>query len=349
VAGLVLTFHSASPAVYSENVSIPPPDSIKANTYTTILLPTGDEKQFRDIVETLQLTERQEAVAKDLDVGEAIVQVGNRDPAPVDLDHVDVEKNIFDSLLRGLQADAWSMLPYSPRQTTQAFQQRVGNDHDESESPESEDPGTKTTDPETPAELSDDAITLLTDVVEHRFKSLNERYELFANDYKANQIKNELVDAGIVTEKTLTQGKERHKLLELTDKGRDYIEAKLEREIDHQGRGGIVHRYWQHQIRDVFQMAGWTTKIELFDADVYVLMDDKELAVEVAMEANDREVQHAKQRLDRGLDEVWVVCPNKTVSSELAEKWRRKDFQWNGSGLDGLETLGTQRFSIRSV
>jgi len=139
---------------------------------------------------------------------------------------------------------------------------------------------------------------------------------------EAEQLVNEinLIDAGLVTEEILTQGTERHKMLDLTEQGRDYVNNEFDREIKHRGRGEIVHRYWQHQIRDAFDLAGRTAKVELFDADVYVLMDDKELAVEVAMRANDREVKHAKQRLERDLDEVWVVCPDEAVSNEIEQR-----------------------------
>ncbi|MFC5133734.1 MULTISPECIES: ATP-binding protein [Haloferacaceae] len=297
-------------------------DSIKANTYTKILLPTGDEKQFQGMVQSMNLSERQADIARSFDTGEAVVQVGNRDPVPVDLTHVDVEKTIFDSLLRGLQAEIWSMLPYTPRQTTAAFRQTVGNESDkENEPTETDDPRDSGTD----IDLSDEAVQLLKDVIDNPFTSLTDRYERFANDYKANQVKTELVDAELVRERTLTQGTEHHKLLELTDRGRSYVEDELDQDIEHRGRGGIIHRYWQHQIRDVFELAGWTAKVELFDADVYVYMDEKEIAVEVAMGTNDREIEHAKQRLDRGLDEVWVVCPNESVKNELKQQMEDED------------------------
>jgi hypothetical protein len=214
------------------------------------------------------------------------------------------------------------MLPYTPRQTTVAFRQTVGHEPDKTkDTTETANPD----DSDTGIDLSDEAVQLLEDVVENPFRSLTERYDLFANDYKANQVKTELLETELVRERTLTQGTTHHKLLELTERGRDYVEDELDVEVEHRGRGGIIHRYWQHQIRDVFDLAGWTAKIELFDADVYVHMEDKELAVEVAMGANDRELEHVKQRLERGLDEVWVVCPNKSVRKELRQQMEEED------------------------
>jgi len=55
-------------------------DSIKANTFTKVLLPTGDRKQFEAVTGSMNLSERQMEFASELGVGEAVVQVGNGGP-----------------------------------------------------------------------------------------------------------------------------------------------------------------------------------------------------------------------------------------------------------------------------
>ena len=121
---------------------------------------------------------------------------------------------------------------------------------------------------------------------------MTERYESLANAYQGNKVKNELVETGVVTEHALRGN--RGKLLELTERGRDYVESQLDMDTDHHGRGGIVHRYWQHRIKKSFEAAGWTAKNELFDADVYANTGDKEVVVEVAMGNNKREIDHTE-------------------------------------------------------
>jgi ABC-type multidrug transport system ATPase subunit len=108
------------------------------------------------------------------------------------------------------------------------------------------------------------------------------------------------------------------------ERGKEVLEGKGV-EVDHQGRGGIVHRYWQHRIQEVFRLAGWDPELEHVNADVYVSLDGQDLAVEVAMGDNDREVDHAKERLEHGVDEVWVVCQNKSVIAELKQAMEEKD------------------------
>lgn len=48
-------------------------DSIKINTYTKILLPTVDEKQFQEMVRSMHLDERQANIVRSFDTGEAVV------------------------------------------------------------------------------------------------------------------------------------------------------------------------------------------------------------------------------------------------------------------------------------
>jgi len=173
-------------------------------------------------------------------------------------------------------------------------------------------------DPEKEIELSKEADRLLKDVIENPFKALTKRYNLFSSRYKGNKAKDELVDKGIVFERQVKAG-DRKKLLELTDKGREYAENRLELEVKHRGRGGVVHRYWQHKIREAFNKMGWHAFLEKFDADVYVNMGNSELVVEVAMGDNPREIDHIKKHLDTSFT-TWVAARNQEVLDGLKKR-----------------------------
>lgn len=293
-------------------------DSLKANTYTKVLLATGDARQFREVAESMRLSNRQREMAARLDIGEAIVQVGNRDPCPVQLTHVDVAKTIADADLRTHQTVAWNDLPATPRERTPAFTKQVGLDEADA------DPSPVPDDPPRALDLSEGAERLLVDVVERPFASLTARYEQFASAYKGNKAKNELVDAGLVIEHKVHAGPEKRKLLELSDHGRAYVETQLEVDPKQRGRGGIVHQFWQHRLKELFEAAGWPAKRELFDADVYVNMGETELAVEVAMEDTQRECEHVDKHLS-SFDAVWIVCRNEAVRDGLRKRLAEHD------------------------
>lgn len=292
-------------------------ESIKANTYTKLLLPTGDFRQFREMMQSMNLSDRQAAVAQDLATGEAVLQMGNDAPVALDLDNFEVEKQISDAALRSLQGQLWNQLTHEPPETTWEFRHELGMEQEVSvEVPD---------DSEVGVDLSEDAERLLEDVVEHPFKELSERYEEMSSVGKGHQAKTELVNAGLVVERRVqTKTDDRLKLLEFTDRGRDYVEEQGI-EVDFRGRGGVVHRYWQHKIKEVFDKLGWKAKLEVFDADVYVNMRGVELVIEVAMGENQREVDHVEKHLSKKFDSVWVVCRDENVRDGLKERLKEHD------------------------
>jgi len=296
-------------------------DSIKANTYTKVLLPTGDRKQFQAVAESMNLSERQMEFAQELGTGEALVQVGNRGPVPVDLDNYTVEKQVSDSQLRDRMQEKWNRLSNEPRETTTEFNQIIGGQQTVEEHGFPDDPEGKEVD------LSSEAVRLLEDVVENPFKPLSDRYERFSSSYQGNKAKNTLVDEGVVIERNIRSQEGKRKLLELTDKGRDYVEKSLGLEVKHRGRGGVVHRYWQHRIKQLFEEAGWTAELEMFDADVYVNLHDSELVVEVAMGNNQREIEHLEKHLDTGFDSIWIACRNEEIRDGLQQKIEEKGLE----------------------
>jgi len=174
--------------------------------------------------------------------------------------------------------------------------------------------------------LSDDAETMLQDIVKNPCKPLTDRYELFPNEYHGNKAKEELIEKGVVEERVL-KGAGKQKLFELTQVGREYIETRDNLEVDQEERGGVVHRCWQRRIKNVFEDAGWSASTEASDADVYTILDGTELVVEVAMGNNQREVEHVKKHLDTGFDVIWIACPDEEVKQGLRERLEEHDLE----------------------
>jgi DNA-binding MarR family transcriptional regulator len=289
-------------------------DSIKANTHTKLLLPTADRKQFQAVTDAMNLSERQAEFAQNLATGEAVVQVGSRDPVPVKLQNHELEKSVTDRDLEKQQAEKWNELGSERRKTTKRFDDRIAPGRSE-KVPE-------TTIPDDPAKIqvSKDADHLLKDIIQNPFKPLTDRYEGFSSTYKGNKAKNELVDDGVVIERQVKAQDGKRKLLQLTEKGRDYAEKSLDLDMRHTGRGGIIHRYWQNRIKEIFEQQSWDAFLEKFDADVYVNMGDTELVVEVAMGDNPREIKHVQQHLEKGFDAVWIACRDKEILEGLKQR-----------------------------
>lgn len=58
----------------------------------------------------------------------------------------------------------------------------------------------------------------------------------------------------------------------------------------------------------MFEQAGWTVSCEQLDADVYVIMGSTELAFEIALGDNPREIKHVRKHLEKGFI-VWFPGP----------------------------------------
>ena len=88
-------------------------DSVKANTDTKILLPTGDHKQFKSIADSMDLSQLQRQYSHRLGVGQAIIKHGFNRPVPVNMHYVDLNKNITDAKLKQHQNRKWKALEYT--------------------------------------------------------------------------------------------------------------------------------------------------------------------------------------------------------------------------------------------
>jgi hypothetical protein len=289
-------------------------DSIKANTYTKVLLSTGDRKQFQAVAESMNLSEKQMEFAQGLDVGEAVIQSGNGDPTPVNLNEYRIEKQVSGAELEKRMAEDWKRFSHEPRETPRQFDQIMQGKQEAFEEQEIPDDPTPTVD------VSEKADRLLKDIAENPFKPLSERYERFSSSYMGNKAKNELVNQGVLIERQVRTQEGKRKLLDFTDRGREYVENDLDLEVNQQGRGSGVHRYWQHRIKEAFETAGWAAELEMFDADVYVNLHDSELVIEVAMGNNQREIDHIEKHLDTGFDSIWVVCRNQEILEDLKQR-----------------------------
>jgi hypothetical protein len=74
----------------------------------------------------------------------------------------------------------------------------------------------------------------------------------------------ELVDAGLVVDRSVKTG-EKQTLLELTDRGRNYVETQIDVDMKRRGRGGIVNQYWQHRIKTMIEEPDLPTARSSFD------------------------------------------------------------------------------------
>lgn len=306
-------------------------DSIKANTDIKILLSTGDARQFEEMADSMFLSERQKELAQQVTIGEAVIQSGDRDPVPVNLDRYELEKTVSDAELCRRQLGYWEALSFEEVRFTDEFEDAVDLDSEGREEESGAD--------QRHIEISIVAERLLLDVAERPFSPLTDRYEIFSSTGKGGQVKSELVSKGLVVERKVRVPELKRTLLELTQRGRTYLQEEMGQSLELEGRGGVIHRFWQHTIKDVFEDHGWNAAIEENDADVVATQSNIELAIEVAMGDNPREIEHVEKHLEH-FDRVVVVCRNRSVMDGI-----RKRLEESGLSSDRVTLHAFQTFS----
>jgi DNA-binding PadR family transcriptional regulator len=295
-------------------------DALHSNTGTTALFRLEEGEQFRRMVRSMQLSDRQQVFADQLETGQAIVKHGGGSAVPVQFPESGIKKTVTDTELRTAMESKWEQL------TGDEISVSTSNGETETgeTGPETEADAGKP--PQLPTDVSAEAVHLLKDIGRHPNRSLMDRYaDLFSYDKKGVRAKQELADAGLIEEYAVTVPEGSAKVVALTDSGRTVLERRHV-DVERSGRGGPVHRYFQNRILEGFRKNGWTAEIEKHDADVFAEAPDsgRSVAVEVAMEARDREVQHVQDRITVA-DEVWVGCRNDVVRTELSRELDRAD------------------------
>ncbi|QIB75389.1 ATP-binding protein [Halogeometricum borinquense] len=287
-------------------------DSIRTNTATTMLLPLREAEQFQAVAADMSLSKPQKAWARTLNVGQGIVQRPNGTTHVVNFHDPEVVQSVDDGRLAELMQTHWNRLTHSTATSLEQRESREAPDADTGDGPESPEPKSNE------RTIDQDILTLLKDVAKRPFVSLSERYSRFSSDGKGYKVKTSAVDDGYVTEHVV-KDRGQKKLLELTEQGRTVLRKRGE-SIDRDGRGGIVHQYWQHRLRSIFEAEGLKAELESDDADIAVESAEERFAVEVSMQGAEREVEHVADRLDAGFDRVVFACPLGEVMETLIER-----------------------------
>lgn len=282
-------------------------DTLKANSNTKALLPTTDHKQLKDITESLGLNKYQLEKAQQLDTGEAIIKTGNNGPYRLQVKHVDLEEDITENeVLEDLHQSSFY----------KSFQEQK---QDETENKTSSKDTENVEEPETKIkDLSEDAIQLLKQIMENPYRKITQHYKQISDVPKHGvEAKKQLIQKGFLEEAgSVNTGNGRQKLFKLTQKALNSLNTDIERN----GRGSVKHRFWQHKISEKLENNGWTTGIEKLDADIFAKNQSREIAVEVALSQDQREIEHVEKHLGKGFDKVIIGTDKKKYKTGLDEK-----------------------------
>jgi hypothetical protein len=152
--------------------------------------------------------------------------------------------------------------------------------------------------------------------VSERFKAIG-----FTN-YVGDKALKGLSFKGFITKVKICTGKRGNQpvILEITEKGRDYLKVK-EIRTRLRGKGGVVHQWWQRKIQEFYKNIGQNAVIEPnvggLNSDILVFgQEGKRVALEVAL-SHHNQVRNIQRDLEY-FDSV-IVASEKTTLMEKIE------------------------------
>ena len=306
--------------------------TLLTNTKTKVLLATYDHDQLQEISDSLGLNQYQRLASQNLRTGDAIIQVGNQTPSAVAIREYSLEKDVTDDqVLQHFQnhpAIKDEQVMFQPTGTDQTTSENSANPVEQVEQPE-----------QAENQLSEEAELLLKKLADDPFKSITQHYDDHFDSRTAGvDAKNELLAKNYIEEQKAKLDTGKRNLYSFTEKAVEQLEQQgIEVEIE--GKGGIVHKYWQHQIQNWFEENGWTAKLETFDADVYANDGSREVIVEIAMGKNKRELEHIEKHLKKEFDHIITGCASKQIQNYINEKLEQNEIDGDSVEVTRLPKL----------
>lgn len=293
-------------------------EAIKANVFTTITQNLSSMKDIQAMAYGMGLNPEQRDQLISLPIGTAIVRFADRYPKPFllrvprvriakDVSDAEVERHmrpIIDKFSGNASHENSAPPPQHPEQQTDPRPQQPKAALPVTESEEA---------------LSAVASRLLIDIRSHPFRSAVERYDALAlNPRTATEAVRQLVKAHYLHEIEIPGGGRGRpgKYFEMTSKA----EQKVGRQNLGPGKGGFVHRYFQRQIQQYFEILGYPARIEAYQngkaVDIGVWKTANKVAVEVEMSPA-HALENIRKDLSAGWDCVVVGYPNDSVARKI--------------------------------
>jgi DNA-binding MarR family transcriptional regulator len=279
-------------------------DTIKSNTNTKFSFMIGGG----DILEAARicnLNQTQRNVLQQLTCGTAIVKMDEKYTKPflVQFDYHPIERNVTDleveehswKFIEDLRRDVRPRSTILLEKTKKQKEERV---------------------------ISRDEEALLIHTAKRPELTVSERFKAIGfTNYVGDKTLKGLFYKGYITKIRISTGQRGNQpiILDITEKGRDYLKAK-EIRTRLRGKGGIVHQWWQKKIQEFYKHIGQNAVIEPnvggLNSDILVFgQEGKRVAVEVAL-SHHNQVKNIQRDL-KFFDKVIVASEKKTLMKRI--------------------------------
>lgn len=284
--------------------------SIRANTYTKILMKLNDEEDLRMMANTMGLSPEQIEFCHDrLEKGMAVVRLSGRHMLPFAI-HVplfNIEKDVSDDEVKAHMEPILQTIPFTPR--TDILQKMMKQQAKKQE------------------QKVNRHIQLLQDIYVHPWLNVTQHYESIGVGSKiGTKLKKDLLRWRWIEEVKMNTGKRGKQpvVLSVTDLGMKKLRSAGVK-VERAGKGGIKSIWWAHRIAEHYKRKGCNVKIEGYaegKSTVDVEATDekgKRTAIEIQM-STDHALENILKDVKAGYDEVVIACEDESVLEGIKKK-----------------------------
>jgi len=183
---------------------------------------------------------------------------------------------------------------------------------------------------ELPGKLGDREATLLIDVAERPYSGVVERYRRLGVSRRGGDVlKKALLERGFVEPVDIITRSGRMVLLEITKLAWEYLASKGIPRKEISSNEGLEHRFWKHEVAQLFEKEGYTVKLEEQVngfTDIIIEKNGKRLPVEIETGKSDWK-KNIEKNLKKGYSTVIVVATNPECLQKIQTQIRGQPWE----------------------
>lgn len=280
------------------------------NSYTTITMNLKHKSDVAAIAAAMLLNSEEREIIGRLPIGSAVIKLQGRwvEPFRISVPHVQVPKGkVNDTVLCEYM---------TKRDLVRKTLGSLSQSHIIVES----------------LTLSKKDVRFLSDVIDHRFSGVVDRYRrLDISRRGGNKIKERLLELKLIKQVSIATRSGKISLLELTGQGVSSLRRMGINVNDRNRWGGLIHEYFKHRISKHFQKAGYNVTIEEpvnGFTDVVIERNDKRIAIEIETGQSDWR-KNIQKNLKKDFAAIFIIATNNDIydqaTSEINSHYKKQN------------------------
>jgi len=275
------------------------------NSYTTITMNLKHKSDVNAVAAAMLMENEEKDLLGRLPIGTAVVKLQGRwlQPFQVDIPHMKIPKgSINDSRLQELMAGRNILKVEDVEMQQYSIPEAI--------------------------EIDDKLKSLIYDISEHPYSGVVERYKRQSvSRRKGDKYKNQLIEKEMIKPVNIPTKSGRIVLLEITDKGWQYLQDLGVQKPKKRYNESLEHMYWKHKVAEYYRKHGYNVLIEEpvnGYTDIVIIKDGKRIAVEIETGKSDWR-KNVEKNLKKGFSQIMIAVTNQELLLKIENEITGKE------------------------